>query len=394
MFIIAFYAVIWYYTNLKEQVERPVGEHFASHWLTIQPSLFNFIEDEVGELDENQRLFVRIAESVELVRIAAKYGWCGNGRKPSSRLAMFKLLLVKHVWNFPTTKDALAEVRRAPSMRRLCGWESQSDIPSEATMSRAFGDFAADETASSLFADFVKKVTKGQIVIHRSIDSTEIDARERAATRDEKAAAAELAAIRAAVDAGAADYNALTLQKSRDAETNILPLPTLCDWGCKRNSKGKTQYWRGYKLHVAVADGDFPIAACLTSASLHDSKAAIPLMQMADEAALSLYDLEDAAYDAKEIREFSESGNHVLIIDVNPRRGTPKPDDRGERRVRIPSAEKVRFRNRSGVERVNGHLHDAHSGRTVKVRGHAKVLLHLMLGLLVIAVEQSAQMPC
>lgn len=178
MFIIAFYAVIWYYANMKEQVERPVGEHFASHWLTIQPSLFNFIEDEVGELDENQRLFVRIAESVELVRIAAKYGWCGNGRKPSSRLAMFKLLLVKHVWNFPTTKDALAEVRRAPSMRRLCGWESQSDIPSEATMSRAFGDFAADETASSLFADFVKKVTKGRIVIHRSIDSTEIDARE------------------------------------------------------------------------------------------------------------------------------------------------------------------------------------------------------------------------
>lgn len=147
---------------MKEQVGKTDGEHFASHWLTIQPSLFNFIEDEVGELDENQSLFVRLAESVELGRIAAKYGWRGNGRKPSSRLAMFKLLLVKHVWNFPTTKDALAEVRHAPSMRRLCGWESQSDIPSDSTMSRAFGDFAADGTASSLFADFVKKVTKGR----------------------------------------------------------------------------------------------------------------------------------------------------------------------------------------------------------------------------------------
>ena len=79
---------------MKEQVGKTDGEHFASHWLTIQPSLFNFIEDEVGELDENQRLFVRLAESVELGRIAAKYGWRGNGRKPSSRLAMFKLLLV------------------------------------------------------------------------------------------------------------------------------------------------------------------------------------------------------------------------------------------------------------------------------------------------------------
>lgn len=41
---------------------------------------------------------------------------------------------------------------------------------------------------------------KGRIVIHRSIDSTEIDARESAATKDEKTAAAELAAIRAQVD--------------------------------------------------------------------------------------------------------------------------------------------------------------------------------------------------
>ena len=379
---------------MKEQAGKADGEHFASNWLTIQPSLFNFIEDEVGELDENQRLFVRLAESVELGRIAAKYGWRGNGRRPSSRLAMFKLLLVKYVWNFPTTKDALAEVRRAPSMRRLCGWESQSDIPSDSTMSRAFGDFAADGTASSLFADFVKKVTKGRLVIHRSIDSTEIDARKRAATRDEKAAAAELAAIRAAVDAGAADCNAPALQKDRDPGTNLSLLPTPCDWGCKRNSKGKTQSWRGCKLHVAVADGDFPIAACLTSASVHDSRAAIPLMQMADEAAVSLYDLGDAAYDAKEIREFSESNNHVPIVDANPRRGAPRPDARGERPVRIPSAEKARFRNRSGVERVNGHLHDAHGGRTVRVRGHAKVLLHLTLGLLVIAVEQSAKMLC
>lgn len=379
---------------MKEQAGKTDGEHFASHWLTIQPSLFSFIEDEVGELDENQRLFVRIAESVELGRIAARYGWRGNGRKPSSRLAMFKLLLMKHVCNFPTTRAALAEVRRAPSMRRLCGWESQSDIPSDSTMSRAFGDFAADGTASSLFADFVKRVAKGRIVIHRSIDSTEIDARERAATGDEKAAAAGLAAIRAAAGAGAADCNALALQKGRDAETNLSLLPTLCDWGCKRNSKGKTQCWRGYKLHIAVADGDFPIAACLTSASVHDSRAAMPLMQMADEAAVSLYDLADAAYDAKEIREFSRSRNHVPIVDANPRRGAPGPDDRGERLVRIPSAERVRFRCRSGVERVNGHLHDAHGGRTVRVRGHAKVLLHLMLGLLVIAVEQSAKMLC
>ena len=128
---------------------------------------------------------------------------------------MFKMFVMKQVWNFPTTKDALAEVRRCPPMRRLCGWESQSDIPSESTISRTFGDFAVDEIASSLFKDFVKKVAKGRILIRLSIDSTEIDARESAATKDERTAAAELAAIRAQVDANTEDNNALALQKHR-----------------------------------------------------------------------------------------------------------------------------------------------------------------------------------
>ena len=64
---------------------------------------------------------------------------------------MFKMFVMKHAWNFPTTKDALTEVRRCPSMRRHCGWESLSGIPSESTISRTFGDFAVDEIASSLF---------------------------------------------------------------------------------------------------------------------------------------------------------------------------------------------------------------------------------------------------
>ena len=52
----------------------------------MQPSLFNFLEDEVGELDEEQKLFVRVAESLELRQIAARYGWCGNGKKPRAAL--------------------------------------------------------------------------------------------------------------------------------------------------------------------------------------------------------------------------------------------------------------------------------------------------------------------
>ena len=368
-------------------------EHFASHWTTIQPSLFDFIEDEIGELDENQKLFIHVAESLGLERIALKYHWCGNGRKISSRLAIFKLFLMKHVWNFSTTKDVLAEVRRSPAMRRLCGWENQCEIPSESTASRAFKDFANDKVAQDLFSDFVTKVVGDRIVIHRSIDSTEINAREKAATKKMKREAASTIMIREKINKNTKDFNAINLQGNRDVETNLRLLPTLCDWGCKRNSKGKVQYWCGYKLHLAVADGDFPLAVCLTSASVHDSKVAIPLMQLTDRIVFSCYDLDDSAYHAKEILNYSRRHGHVPIVDVNPRRGK-KFDDRGERTVRIPSAESVRFRNRTAVERVNGHLHEAHGGRTVRVRGYSKVFLHLLLGLLVVAVEQSARMLC
>ena len=36
----------------------------------------------------------------------------------------------------------------------------------------------------------------------------------------------------------------------------------------------------------------------------------------------------------------------------------------------------------------NSHLEDGHGGRSIYVRGHAKVFLHLAFGILVIAVEQ------
>ena len=57
-------------------------------------------------------------------------------------------------------------------------------------------------------------------------------------------------------------------------------LAAQCDVGVKRNSKGFKESWRGYKLHVAASDGDIPVAMWLTSASLHDSQAAIPVLRL------------------------------------------------------------------------------------------------------------------
>jgi hypothetical protein len=50
--------------------------------------------------------------------------------------------------------------------------------------------------------------------------------------------------------------------------------------------------------------------------------------------------------------------------------------------------EDVRYNERSTVERVNGRLKDEFGGRMVRVRGHAKVMCHLMFGILALPVDQ------
>ena len=51
-------------------------------------------------------------------------------------------------------------------------------------------------------------------------------------------------------------------------------IPTRCDRGTKCNAQGYKVSWNGYKLHLDTADCGVPIAALLSSASMHDSRAA------------------------------------------------------------------------------------------------------------------------
>jgi hypothetical protein len=74
-------------------------------------------------------------------------------------------------------------------------------------------------------------------------------------------------------------------------------------------------------------------------------------------------------------------------IDINPRatyglKQELAQEAKRQRRVGHHMAEDVRYSERSMVERVNGGLKDNHGGRTVRVRGSATVMCHLMFGVL------------
>ena len=175
----------------------------------------------------------------------------------------------------------------------------------------------------------------------------------------------------------------LQQQVTRSLDENVKDLPIYCDWGSKRNSKGKFSTWCGYKFHITTGDGDVPLGAILTSASIHDSQVAIPLMQKVNERATVLYDLADAAYDAKEIHEFSAKLGHIPIIDKNKRNGEIIP---------FAPAQKRRYCERSSVERTNSDLKDNYCGTSIRVKGYKKVFSHLMFSLISITVKQMFSM--
>jgi hypothetical protein len=339
-------------------------------WNSIQTWLLPMLEDELGELDEKHREFVAVCETCDPRTHMDAYRWVGNGCPPNSRLALCKAFIAKAHWDFPTTRDLIDAVRHRPALRRLCGWETLKAVPSESTFSRAFAVFAGNELPQHIQEAMIANRYGDKIAGHISRDGTAIHGREKAAKKTPSPAAQPTEE---------AEPTRLQRQIERSLDENLADLPRDCDWGCKKNSQGKVESWRGYKLHLDAIDGDIPISWLTTSASLHDSQAAIPLAQMSARRVTNLYDLADAAYDAREIRQMSERLGHIAIIDHNPRRG--------EKREFTP-AEAIRYRQRSSAERVNSHLHDNHGGRHVRVRGGVKVAAHLSFGLLVIAAEQ------
>jgi hypothetical protein len=182
-------------------------------------------------------------------------------------------------------------------------------------------------------------------------------------------------------------------QKTMSFEEMLKDLPQACDIGTKKNSKGHAEHWIGFKLHLDSADGCIPISAILTSASVHDSQVAIPLATMTAQRVTSLYDLMDAAYDVSGILDHSRSLGHVPIVDKNPRGDKElayekKAEAKRQKLIHLESPETIRYKARTNAERVNARMKDEFGARMVRVRGAAKVMCHLMFGVLALAADQ------
>jgi hypothetical protein len=234
-----------------------------------------------------------------------------------------RALVAKTVMNLPTTLQLIEHLEVDKRLRRLCGWERPGQLPSEATSPRAFAEFATSELPNRVHEALIKRTHKDRLVGHISRNSTAIEARE----KHVKIAAPEMPKRKR----GRPKKGEVVEKEPRRLERTLAEmlddLPKHCAVGTKRNAKGHTTSWIGYKLHIDVADGDIPVSGLLTSASLHDSQAAIPARnahgRARDQPKFDCHsmipDLMDSAYDAPEIKQHSRDLGHVAIIDKNPR---------------------------------------------------------------------------
>lgn len=369
-------------------------EFFAPLWRSIQATLIPELERELGPLTEKQQQLVEILEIIRIEDFIPRH-FRLPGRPAKDRACIARAFVAKAVYDMPTTRILLDRLASDVSLRRLCGWERKSAVPSESAFSRAFARFAITKLTQHVHEALIGKTQQERIVGHISRDSTAIEARERPLPKQRPLASPKRK--RGRPKKGEEPPKPQPTRLERQARMSmpemLAELPTPCDVGAKKNSTGNLEFWIGYKLHIDVADGQIPITCILTSASLHDSQAAIPLATLSATRVTNLYDLMDAAYDTDEIRQHSRSLGHVPLIDINPRGNrvlleeARREDDR-LKRIGFQTPEKVRYNERSSSERVNGRLKDEFGCRHVRVRGAAKVMCHCMFAVLALTADQ------
>lgn len=385
------------HTRTRSDSMSQLTGKLSQYWNRIQGTLFPWLEEELDPLTEKQQQLVTILELVRIEQFLPDYRGC-EGRPPKTRAAIARSFVAKMVYNIDTTTLLIERLKTDKSLRRICGWETRNEIPSESTFSRAFAEFSNSELPQRVHEELIKKHLGNEIISHNSRDSTAIEAREKAQkkakpVRNELTTPRRRGRPKKGEEKPVLELTRIEKQKTMTLEEMLKDLPTGCDKGAKKDSKGNTMYWTGYKLHLDTVDGGIPVSAIVTSASLHDSQVAIPLATITVGRITNLYDLMDSAYDIPAIIEHGKILGHVSLVDRNPRRNKELQQEiEAEAKARkalnwIP-AEKKRYNVRTTAERVNSRLKDEFGVCKVRVRGHLKVACHLMFGVLALAADQ------
>jgi hypothetical protein len=281
-----------------------LASRLSQFWTEVQINLFPFLlEEEHFVLTPVLEGLIRVLEFIGIERfIPSSRGFVG--RPPKDRIALARAFVAKAVLNLPTTEALIDRLQVDRSLRRICGFDLFNSIPDASRFSRAFAEFAEMGLPAQVHEALIKQHLGDQIIGHVARDSTEIEAREKPASKAIESVQSALP-IQPSLPLSNESNDGINEKNQPQAAAVLVPPPvkkrgrprkgeerpkeltvietqvtqgvrealanlsTACDVGSKINSKGVKETWTGYKLHIDTADGDIPVTAILTSASVH-----------------------------------------------------------------------------------------------------------------------------
>jgi len=316
-----------------------------------------------------------LLSSDELLRLRKLHN---RGRKGYSLIAMLGIQLLKTHYRQPTMKETLLLLQENEILRNILGI---CRVPSTASASRLASVVEKVVKPAVLHERVIQsyKEEMNRIVGHLSIDSTTIQAREKPFVRSKEVVTPVTPAVpkkRGPKQKGSPEEKAYLEEKAETErkkveylkesfEKSLSALEMRCSMTAKQNSKGKRQWFIGYKAHLATDDFGVIIAYTVTGACVHDCKVAVPLMKKARQLTDFLYALMDKGYLNPEINAYAGMIGRRVIIDQRARRGKAA--------LPMDKADANRYKARSTVERSNSELKDGFLPDKIYRRGsHAR----------------------
>ena len=370
--------------------------------LNLESSLFPALQEELRlkELSSKEQRLIKVLDFAEIekhITVVTKTN------PPKDREQIARAFIAKSVYNFQTARDLIDRLHTDRTLRVLCGWRHSTDIPSEATFSRAFKELSDMKIAEKTHEKFVKEYLSEKLFFYNATDATKIPLREKS-VKQEKVEKVKHKRGRPKKGETREPIKPKILEQQLEmltVEEMLALVSRECGVGIKQSSKGNREVWIGGSLHISAVDGDIPITAFYSGANVHDSSVALPLIQETSKRVNYMYDLQDAGYDADIIREFSKKHNHVPIIDINP-----KNSKELKAKIELIEHEQKMFKylnqhlnsdvqhynQRSMIERVNKYLKDDFGCNKIYYQGADKVASVLAFGILSVCIHQSLKM--
>ena len=154
----------------------------VQRFCALQSELIPEVAAELEGLSPKLEQVIRVLVWSRIEDLLQTWVSAGPGQPQIDRCALASAFIAKAVLDLKTTRALIERLQVDRRLKRICGFDMRRALPSEATFSRAFDEFAASELATRAHKQMIESQLGENLIGHISRDSTAIEAREKVAS--------------------------------------------------------------------------------------------------------------------------------------------------------------------------------------------------------------------